>query len=51
MAKFEEQLKDKTFKMSVADLLRLMQFEREQGHDRPKDVRVSWIEPAEENKS
>jgi hypothetical protein len=42
----EEKLKDKEFKPSLADFLKLLQMEKELGEEAPKEIKVTWVEPA-----
>lgn len=44
-SKIEDQLLAETGKASVSDYLRLLQAQREFDGDRPRDIRVLWIEP------
>jgi hypothetical protein len=45
ITKMEEQLNEKDFKPSLADFLRLVQLEKENGEEEPKEIKVTWVEP------
>jgi hypothetical protein len=42
---FENKLKDKN--VSVGDLVRLLELEKEMDADEPRDIKVTWVEPGE----
>jgi hypothetical protein len=43
--KMEGKLTADEFKPSLADFLRLVQFEKEIGEEEPKEIKVTWVEP------
>ena len=43
--KMEGKLKASEFKPSLADFLRLVQLEKEIGEEKPKEIKVTWVEP------
>jgi hypothetical protein len=45
ITKMEEQLNEKDFKPSLADFLRLVQLEKDNGEEEPKEIKVTWVEP------
>ncbi len=47
LGKMEANLKGTDFKPSLADFLKLVQLEREVGEEAPKEIKVTWVEPAE----
>lgn len=47
----EKRLKNDELKATVGDLIRLVQLERELEEEQPKEIKVRWIEPAEESGS
>lgn len=47
LRKFEEKLQDEQYKVSVGDFVRLVQLEQDLKQDTPKEIRVTWVEPAE----
>jgi len=42
----EEQLGTEAIKPTLADLVRLLQIEKELAADEPREIRVRWIDPA-----
>jgi NAD(P)H-nitrite reductase large subunit len=46
LKKMEEKLGTAEFKPSLADYLKLVQMEKEMGEEGPKEIRVTWVEPA-----
>ncbi|MEN6537190.1 MAG: hypothetical protein ABFD60_18025 [Bryobacteraceae bacterium] len=44
---FEKKLEVEGCKMSIADFIRLLQIEKELKDEAPKEIRVTWVEPAE----
>jgi lipoate-protein ligase A len=42
----EERLKDKTFKPTMGDYLKLLQMEQEIEQETPKEIKVTWVEPS-----
>ena len=46
--KMEQKLKSEEVKPSVGDLIRLLQLEKELEEEQPKEIKVSWVEPREE---
>lgn len=47
----ETKLTSQELKPSMSDYLKLLQLERELDEDSPKEVKVTWIEPATESAS
>jgi hypothetical protein len=45
ISKMEEKLKTDEFKPSLADYLKLMQWQKEIGEELPKEIKVTWVEP------
>jgi hypothetical protein len=43
--KMEEKLKTDEFKPSLADYLKLVQWQKELGDELPKEIKVTWVEP------
>lgn len=43
----EERLRREEIKATVGDLIRLVQLEKELEEERPKEIKVTWIEPKE----
>jgi hypothetical protein len=48
---FEEQLTSDKIKITVADYIRLLQFQRDFEGERPKDIEVTWVDSLKEKKS
>ena len=46
--KIEEKLDKDELKPSVGDLIRLLQLDKELKEEQPKEIKVSWVEPHEE---
>ena len=46
LEKMEEKLEGDQIKPSVGDYLRLLQYREEMEADEPKEIRVTWVEPA-----
>ena len=46
ITKMEKQLTADEFKPSLADFLKLVQMEREVEDKEPKEIKVTWVEPA-----
>jgi hypothetical protein len=44
----EQKLEANELKPSVGDLIRLLQLERELEAEQPREIKVSWVEPREE---
>lgn len=44
----EKKLKSDQLKPSVGDFIRLLQLEKELEEERPREIKVSWVEPREE---
>jgi hypothetical protein len=42
----EGKLKEPEFKPSLADFLKLVQMEKELEEETPKEIKVTWVEPA-----
>ncbi len=47
IADFKEKLKNNKVKMTVGDFIRLMQLRSELKAEQPKEIRVTWVDPAE----
>lgn len=45
MTGIEERFKEKDYKPSVGDFLKLLQMEQELEQDAPKEIKVTWVEP------
>lgn len=45
---FKKKLDKADPKMSVGDFIRLVQLRGELGEDAPREIRVTWVEPAEQ---
>jgi hypothetical protein len=45
ISKMEEKLKTDEFKPSLADYLKLVQWQKEIGEELPKEIKVTWVEP------
>jgi hypothetical protein len=45
--KFEEKLEKEEVKVSVGDYIRLVQLRQEMKAEEPKEVKATWVEPAE----
>ena len=45
IAGIEEKLGRAEMKPTLADLVRLLQIEKELGADEPREIRVTWIDP------
>ncbi len=45
---FEKQVKEKDFKISVSDYIRLLQFRREFEERQPKAIEVKWVDTLKE---
>jgi len=43
---FEERLKAADFKLTMADYIKLLQLETEMEQEGPKEIKVTWIDPA-----
>jgi hypothetical protein len=41
----EDRLKDKDFKPSMGDFLKLLQMEKELEQEETKEIKVTWVEP------
>lgn len=50
MEKIESKLDADELKPSVGDLVRLLQLEKELVQEQPKEIKVSWVEPGEEER-
>jgi hypothetical protein len=48
--KMEEKLTAEEFKPSLGDFLKLVQMEKELGQETAKEIKVTWVETAEESK-
>jgi hypothetical protein len=44
LKKFEEQLTNQDLRISVAEYIRLLQMKRELEGEKPRDVKVTWVE-------
>jgi len=47
----EKKLTSKDLKPSVGDFIRLLQLEKELEEEQPKEIKVSWVEPREEERA
>ncbi len=45
IASAEEKIEANEFKISASDLIRLLQYKQELEAERPKELKVTWIEP------
>jgi|GEM_PF-1658825 len=45
----EKRLKKDELKATVGDLIRLVQLEKELEEEGPREIKVTWVEPEEEN--
>ena len=45
--KFQEKLGGEEFKPTVAEYLRLLQFEKDVKDEQPREVKITWVEPVE----
>ena len=43
---FEKRIQEADFKMTVGDYLKLVQMEKENAEEEPKEIIVTWVEPA-----
>lgn len=41
-----ERVKAKDFKLTLGDYLKLLQLEKEMEEDGPKEIKVTWVDPA-----
>ena len=46
ITKMETKLTANEFKPSLGDYLKLVQLEKEIGEEEPKEIKVTWVEPA-----
>ncbi len=46
MATLESRIKEKELKPTVGDYLKLLQMEQEFEQESPKEIKVTWVEPA-----
>ena len=44
-----KKLQAKEYKVSVGDLIRLLQYKQELEAEQPKEIRVTWIDPPKES--
>jgi hypothetical protein len=44
----EEKIAKKEIKPTIGDYIRLLQFEQATEEEKPKEIRVTWVEPSEE---
>jgi hypothetical protein len=51
IGKMEKEIKANTFKPTIGDYLKLVQFEKELQQDEVKEIRVRWVEPGNEDSS
>jgi hypothetical protein len=42
---FDERIKAKDFKPTIAEYLKLLQLEQESNLETPKEIKVTWIDP------
>jgi len=47
LLQFEKQMEDEEQKVSVADIVRLMQIQSEAEEEELREIRVTWVEPSE----
>jgi hypothetical protein len=47
LALAQSNLESGDFKVSVADVIRLLQMQRELEEERPREITVQWVEPQE----
>lgn len=45
---FNKELKAKQPKLSVSDFIRLVQLRDDLGEEAPREIKVTWVEPAEQ---
>ena len=45
LEKFKARLQDENFKPTVGEYLKLIELEKELDSDRPKEIRVTWVDP------
>jgi len=45
----EKRLKNDELKATVGDLIRLVQLEKELEQERPREIKVTWVEPEQGN--
>ena len=45
---FKKKLEEKDPKMTVGDFIRLVQLRGELGEEAPREIKVTWVEPAEQ---
>ena len=45
---FKDKLKEEAPKMTVGDFIRLVQLREELGEEAPREIKVTWVEPAEQ---
>ncbi len=48
LTKMEKKMAGKDMKATVADYIRLLQLHKELDDESPKEIRVTWVEPAAE---
>lgn len=48
LEKMKGQMKSENFKGTLGDFIRLLQLQRELAQDRPGEIKVTWVEPSEE---
>lgn len=46
---FEQQMKEKAFKLSLAEYVKLLQLKQELSEDEVTEVRVTWVETADKS--
>ena len=50
LERVNKELEKDDFKMSVADMIRLLQWQAEIGGDKPREIEVRWVEERDEEK-
>ncbi len=51
ISKMEQKLQNEDFKLTIADIGKLMQMEQELEQGEAKEIRVPWVEPAATSES
>ena len=50
LERVSRELEKDDFKMSVADMIRLLQFREEVGGEKPREIEVRWVEERKQEK-
>ena len=50
LERVSRELEKDEFKMSVADMIRLLQFREEVGGEKPREIEVRWVEERKQEK-